>query len=52
MTVSTGYTVYLMGNGPLSGLPLCWFAYEGDALEFVNNHGSPTYRLEIKKEGE
>jgi len=43
-----GYFIYLFGIGPLSGLPLCWFAYEGDALEWVAQHGTETYKLEIR----
>jgi len=46
MTHLTGYYVLLLGRG--EGRPLCWFAYEADALEWVDQHGSPSYKLEIK----
>jgi hypothetical protein len=46
MTHLTGYYVLLLGRG--EGRPVAWFEAEGDALTWVNDHGSPTYPLDIK----
>lgn len=43
-----GHFVFLDGNGPLRGLPICWFAYEEDALAWATEHGSESYALIVK----
>lgn len=44
-----GYNVYLAGNGPLKDLPLAWFAYEEDALNYAASISHDGYACTTKK---
>lgn len=46
MTHLTGYYVLLLGRG--EGRPVAWFEQELDAELWVNDHASPSYKLDIK----
>ena len=45
MTHLTGYYVLLLGRG--EGRPVAWFENMIHAIEFVDWHGSPSFKLEI-----
>lgn len=40
------YGFYILLNG--GEVPHAWFHDERDALAYVNDHGSPTFKLDIR----